>query len=148
ATPLGGGFPPALGLVPSRGGATACGPEARPGAPPPGTPLHRGLVDHAQVRHAGVHSFADQGSASVQGHPVMRAWWLSVVIITLAAFALRLALIVQQSFYYDEVVTVWLSEHSYWEMLTGHVLAVDLGNPPLYTIVVRAFAALFGRSEV
>jgi uncharacterized membrane protein len=78
--------------------------------------------------------------------PMPDPWWLSVWIITLAALALRLALISCQSFWYDEVIAAWLSEQSYWDLLTGR--QADLGNPPLYWMVLRFFATLLGRSDV
>src|SRR5262249_42019541 len=75
-----------------------------------------------------------------------RRWVLAVALVTALALVLRVVGIGAHSFWYDEAVTAELTEKSYAELVSGQ--AKDLGNPPLYWVLARAWTGVFGRDEL
>lgn len=73
-------------------------------------------------------------------------WGLGLLAVTLAGLGLRVMALDRHSFWYDEVFVVRLMESSPGELFLGQVK--DLGNPPLYPLVVQSWSALFGGSDV
>ena len=64
----------------------------------------------------------------------------------LVAVAARLYALDRQSFWYDEAISVVLADNSLADLLSGR--AKDLGNPPLYPVLLRIWSLLFGSSDV
>jgi uncharacterized membrane protein len=78
--------------------------------------------------------------------PSRRSWWLWLTLATFLALVVRTAPIAQHSVWYDEAFTSAISQNSYGELLSG--AARDNGNPPLYFVLIRFYASVFGRSEI
>src|SRR5262245_16639393 len=72
--------------------------------------------------------------------------WATLVLLTALGLVLRVVAVDRHSFWYDEAVTAALAEASYADLLTGR--AKDLGNPPLYWLLARAWTRVFGCSEL
>jgi mannosyltransferase len=81
-------------------------------------------------------------AAEEQERGVPRRWLVALVV--LAAIA-RLYALGRQSFWYDEAMSVVLADNSLGALLGGQ--AKDLGNPPLYPVLLRLWMTLFGASD-
>lgn len=66
--------------------------------------------------------------------------------LTAAAGILRFYQLGNQSFWYDEAVSVDLAGEPLWDLVTGR--AKDLGNPPLYPMLLRLWVTVFGAGDV
>jgi 4-amino-4-deoxy-L-arabinose transferase-like glycosyltransferase len=75
-------------------------------------------------------------------------WLLAAGGITLAALVLRLIGINAHSFWYDEAFTAAIINASYGDIYFFRGLGQDAGNPPLYWMLAKAWASLFGTSEL
>jgi 4-amino-4-deoxy-L-arabinose transferase-like glycosyltransferase len=74
-------------------------------------------------------------------------WEWAVAALTVTALGLRVLALDRHSFWYDEAYTARMVSHpSFTDILRGVVR--DDGNPPLYWLLARAWASLFGRSEI
>jgi mannosyltransferase len=73
-----------------------------------------------------------------------RASWLGLLLITLAAFALRVYKLDQQSLWYDEGVTVEVARRGLAELTRW---TADDIQPPLYYYVVALWGRVAGWSE-
>ncbi len=74
------------------------------------------------------------------------SWWVAVLILSLLALVLRVFAIDHDSLWFDEAVTCQSFRASALDLITGRVMP-DLGNPPLYFVLARAWSTLFGDSE-
>lgn len=73
-------------------------------------------------------------------------WWYLILAFTLLGLVLRVVVINSQSFWYDEASTATIIRNSYWDLWMGNVR--ESGNPPLYSILAKAWSELFGSSEI
>ena len=73
------------------------------------------------------------------------ARWGALVVLLLAAFALRILYIDQQSIWYDEALSIYYARGSIGEMLT-QVSASD--HPPLHPLLLHLWISLCGDSEL
>ncbi len=73
-------------------------------------------------------------------------WWGVTVALTLISLVLRVVAINSQSFWYDEAVSAGLAASSYTDLFHGR--AWDNGNPPAHSICAKAWADMFGLSEI
>lgn len=87
-----------------------------------------------------------QETAASDRATTSRGWWAAVLVVTALALGLRLVAIDAQSFWYDEAVSAHFAKASFADLLSGKVK--DNGNPPLYGIALRAWAASFGQSDI
>ena len=67
------------------------------------------------------------------------------LLLTALGAVLRFSALSRQSFWYDEAVSVALARHSVWELVTGR--AKDLGNPPLYPVLLHLWTRVFGMGD-
>jgi mannosyltransferase len=70
--------------------------------------------------------------------------WGTLVVLVLAAFALRVLHIDQQSIWYDEGLSIYYAQHPIREMLSQ---VSDSDHPPLHTLLLHAWMSLCGDSE-
>jgi mannosyltransferase len=70
---------------------------------------------------------------------------VAVTGLVLVAGAVRLAALERHSFWYDEAVSVELARHDVIDLLAGR--ARDLGNPPLYPVLLHLWMRLFGDQD-
>ena len=73
-------------------------------------------------------------------------FWQYLTLAFIFGLVLRVAVINNQSFWYDEAYTANITQNSYWDLWLGNVR--DPGSPPLYWILVKAWSELFGSSEI
>ena len=74
-------------------------------------------------------------------------WMLAAGGITLLALLLRLIGVNTHSFWYDEAFTAAIINASYGDIFFFRGAGQDAGNPPLYWMLAKAWASLFGTSE-
>jgi mannosyltransferase len=70
--------------------------------------------------------------------------WMVGLLLVIGT-ALRFALLTHQSFWYDECVSVKLARAPVWDIAAGR--ARDLGNPPLYLLLLHVWMQVFGSSD-
>lgn len=68
-----------------------------------------------------------------------------LLALTALAAALRFSALSQQSFWYDEAVSVALARNPIGDLLSGRIK--DLGNPPLYPVLLHLWMQLFGSGD-
>jgi hypothetical protein len=84
--------------------------------------------------------------ASSRPRPVATSATVTVVALVAVAAALRFATLAQQSFWYDEAVTVHLVRDSFGAML--HRIPQTESTPPLYYAAAWVWSRIFGHGEV
>jgi mannosyltransferase len=67
------------------------------------------------------------------------------LLLTALGAALRFSALSRQSFWYDEAVSVELARNAVADLLSGRVR--DLGNPPLYPVLLHLWMSVFGNSD-
>lgn len=76
---------------------------------------------------------------------ITKRWWVVVIIAMLLTFALSLFMGLGQSIWFDEGYSILLAKHSVGELFA--LTNVD-AHPALYYLVLKAWAGLFGWSEL
>jgi mannosyltransferase len=84
--------------------------------------------------------------ASSRPRPVVTTVSVTVVVLVALAAAMRFVTLAQQSFWYDEAVTVHLVRDGFGAML--HRIPQTESTPPLYYAVAWVWARIFGNGEV
>jgi uncharacterized membrane protein len=74
-----------------------------------------------------------------------KAWPRPLLLILAGAALARFIALDRQSFWYDEAVSVVLARQSIVDLLGGRVK--DLGNPPLYPVLLHLWMGLVGTSD-
>lgn len=75
---------------------------------------------------------------------ILRFWWVWVLVAVAVTYTLCMVLAIGQSIWFDEGYSIMLARQSVDDIFA--LTAVD-AHPPLYYLVLKAWASLFGWSE-
>jgi mannosyltransferase len=98
-----------------------------------------------QVQPAAAEPRAQAVAPRARARTLSRGEWAVFAAIAAAGALLRFHALAAQSFWYDEAVSVSLARAPWVDLVTGRVR--DLGNPPLYLVLLHVWGALAGWSD-